>query len=512
MEEACVLIGLGLLQHQAVRDDLSTVSLTRAFRISASPDHSRQRIYAAEGLMYIARNVGDFDQALALNQEILDWHRTRGDAFELAGAYYARGQIERYRGNHQAALQQFEHARELRVMQNLTQNVAFADMRICGSHLELGNLAAARQHCESALRMFDAGQSPSTRKEAYGMIAAIYLREGQPATALSRLDAVLDRNGDDLLPARVPALFELRAQAHAALGHYREAMRDQATFLRLYKEQMQAERNLQSAVLRAHFETDRQMERNTILQQELALNGGRLRSMIYAAVAGGVILLLLVYLLAANRRQARQLARLADTDALTGLPNRRRTAELVQRMIERAAREGTAVTIAIIDIDHFKSINDRFGHATGDRVLREFARNARDSLREGDLIGRWGGEEFLAALPDTELDVASKVMERVRAKLDCMPDHADSPGLSIRVSVGLATSGQDGHGLDHIVAQADIALYQAKHAGRDTLRIAQQSYDAAPTSVRKALHGAGMSMTTGRFRRLAPDAELERAG
>jgi len=208
----------------------------------------------------------------------------------------------------------------------------------------------------------------------------------------------------------------------------------------------------------------------------------------------------------ANRRQARELARLADTDALTALPNRRRTAELVQRMIERAARNGTAVTIAIIDIDHFKSINDRFGHATGDRVLREFARNARESLREADLIGRWGGEEFLAAMPDTELDVASKVMERVRVKLDAMPDHADSPGLCIRVSVGLATSGQDSQGLDHIVAQADIALYQAKHAGRDTLRIAQQSYDAASTGVRKALQGAGMSMTTGRFSRLAAGA------
>jgi diguanylate cyclase (GGDEF)-like protein len=299
---------------------------------------------------------------------------------------------------------------------------------------------------------------------------------------------------------------------HAALGHYREAMRDQATFLRLYKEQQVAERNLQAAVLRAQFETDRQLERNTALQQALDLNGGRLRSMIYAAVAGGVILLLLVYLLAANRRQARQLARLADTDALTGLPNRRRTAELVQRLIERAARDGTAVTIAIIDIDHFKSINDRFGHATGDRVLGEFARIARESLRESDLIGRWGGEEFLAAMPDTELDVASKVMERVRTKLTAMPDHTDSPGLCIRASVGLATSGEGSNALDHIVAQADIALYQAKHAGRDTLRIAQQSYDAASTSVRKALHGAGLSMTTGRFRRLLPDAEMEQAG
>jgi diguanylate cyclase (GGDEF)-like protein len=469
--------------------------------------------------MYIARNVGDFEQALALNQEVLDWHQARADAFELAGAYYARGQIERYSGNHREALRNFEHARALQAAQGLTQNVAMADMRICGSHLELGNLAAARVHCDSALRMLDPAQSASPRKETLGLLAAIQLREGKPAAALSRLDAVLDRNGEDLLPARVPQLFELRSQAHAALGHYREAMRDQATFLRLYKDQLQSERNMQAAVLRAHLDADRQLERNALLQQELDLNDGRLRSMIYAAIAGGLILLLLVYLLVANRRQARELARLADTDALTGLPNRRRTAELVQQMIERAARQGTAVTIAIIDIDHFKSINDRFGHGTGDRVLREFARNVRQSLREDDLIGRWGGEEFLAAMPGTELDVASKVMERMRVKLDAMPEHADAPGLRIRVSVGLATSGKASHGLDDIIEQADIALYQAKHAGRDTLRIAQQSYEAASTGVRKALGGAGMSTTTGRFKRLVPasgtqadsEMELERA-
>jgi predicted signal transduction protein with EAL and GGDEF domain len=78
-----------------------------------------------------------------------------------------------------------------------------------------------------------------------------------------------------------------------------------------------------------------------------------------------------------------------------------------------------------------------------------------------------------------------------------MPEHADSPGLRIRVSVGLATCGKTGHGLDHIIEQADIALYQAKHAGRDTLRIAQQSYEAASTGVRKALRGAGMSRRVG---------------
>jgi diguanylate cyclase (GGDEF)-like protein len=131
------------------------------------------------------------------------------------------------------------------------------------------------------------------------------------------------------------------------------------------------------------------------------------------------------------------------------------------------------------------------------------------SLRETDLIGRWGGEEFLAAMPDTELDVASQVLERVRVKLNAMPEHAGSTGLGIRVSVGLASSGTGNRGLDEIVAQADIALYQAKHAGRDTMRVAQQSFDAASTSVREALHVAGMSITTGRFRRPATALPVE---
>lgn len=490
IQETCALIGLGLLQHQAVRDDLSTISLTRAYRLSATPERHRQRIHAAKGLMYIARNIGDFDQALSLNQEVLEWDRARGATFELASAYYARGQIERYREDHVAALRDFQASRELRASQDMPQNLAFTDLRMCGSHLALGQLAEARSHCDAALDKLDAAQSPSPRKEAMGLLAAIDLQEGRPGAALTRLEVALEQDGADILPVLVPRLFELRGQAHAALGHYRQAMRDQESFLRLYRSQQQADRNLQAAVLRAQFETDRQLERNAALSRELALNGVRLRGMVYAAIAGGAIMLLLAYLLVANRRQARELARLADTDALTGLPNRRRTAELIQQMLERAARDGTGITIAVIDIDHFKHINDRFGHATGDRVLQDFATAARQSLRDADLVGRWGGEEFLAAMPGATLDVASRIMRRLRTALADVQYPSVSADLAIRVSVGLASTGAPHRGLDEIVAEADAALYEAKHAGRDTLRIARQSFDSASTGVRRALHVA----------------------
>ena len=111
-----------------------------------------------------------------------------------------------------------------------------------------------------------------------------------------------------------------------------------------------------------------------------------------------VIVLLTAYILNANLRHRRQLLRLASQDSLTGLPNRRRTAELAKAALSATISAQQPVTVAIIDLEHFKAINDRYGHAAGDYVLREFARTSRESLRDSDILGRWGGEEFLLVM------------------------------------------------------------------------------------------------------------------
>ena len=169
------------------------------------------------------------------------------------------------------------------------------------------------------------------------------------------------------------------------------------------------------------------------------------------------------------RRQERQLDALARTDALTGLPNRREILERLGREIERGERAGHPVAVLMFDIDHFKQVNDTWGHAVGDRVLQAVAETAQDSLRRIDSCGRIGGEEFLVLLPETGEADAQAAAERLRAAIAQRPiTHAGQP-LRVTVSIGVAVRPLGGAPLDTdmLIHNADQALYIAKEAGRD---------------------------------------------
>jgi diguanylate cyclase (GGDEF)-like protein len=153
-------------------------------------------------------------------------------------------------------------------------------------------------------------------------------------------------------------------------------------------------------------------------------------------------------------------ASLAASDPLTGLPNRRRWDEEAARMVARAERTGEPLTIALLDLDRFKAYNDAHGHQAGDRMLKEAAAAWREQLRAGDLLARWGGEEFAVALPGATAEQAAPVLERLRA---ATPD-----GETTSAGAGSFTPGAS---LAELVERADQALYAAKAAGRDRLQL-----------------------------------------
>lgn len=162
-----------------------------------------------------------------------------------------------------------------------------------------------------------------------------------------------------------------------------------------------------------------------------------------------------------------ELDRISRTDMLTGLFNRRHLDEELTRRSRDSQRHGDPLCILLLDIDHFKSINDTFGHPAGDQVLRTFAEGVADSVRAGDIAGRWGGEEFLVILPRTELAGGLEVAERIRTVTATKPVLVDGHTVNITVSGGCAL------GLDAypsaIVQLADQCLYRAKQAGRNRI-------------------------------------------
>lgn len=166
--------------------------------------------------------------------------------------------------------------------------------------------------------------------------------------------------------------------------------------------------------------------------------------------------------------QRDSLGMLAMTDSLTGALNRRAVTEALQIEIDRCSRYGHDLALLMIDLDRFKTVNDTFGHAAGDEVLREFTRRATSVLRGSDVLGRCGGDEFMCILPETDAVSALQAAERIRRAMVSKPVEFESEKIEIGISVGLATFDpevpQSWHGL---FDQADRALYEAKSTGRN---------------------------------------------
>ncbi|MDQ3368619.1 MAG: sensor domain-containing diguanylate cyclase [Myxococcota bacterium] len=158
---------------------------------------------------------------------------------------------------------------------------------------------------------------------------------------------------------------------------------------------------------------------------------------------------------------------LAVRDGLTGLYNRRYILEQLDEAIQRSSARGERLTLALIDIDFFKKINDRLGHLAGDAVLRDFSQHLEHRLREADLVGRYGGEEFVIVLRGATLEAARRVLEQVRSALGDRPAQGELPRYTF--SAGLAALGPDGGTPTDLLAKADERLYEAKRGGRDRI-------------------------------------------
>jgi diguanylate cyclase (GGDEF)-like protein len=164
----------------------------------------------------------------------------------------------------------------------------------------------------------------------------------------------------------------------------------------------------------------------------------------------------------------RELERLTRQDGLTGLFNRNTFVELSSTELKRALRQGSATTILLFDLDHFKRINDTWGHPAGDAMLRHVAQTSVQSVRSTDLVGRLGGEEFIVLLPHTHADAGRRIAEKIRQRLEASPLQWKGETLHITASFGLSsTTAAEGRSFDHLYNEADKALYLAKQRGRN---------------------------------------------
>jgi len=172
-----------------------------------------------------------------------------------------------------------------------------------------------------------------------------------------------------------------------------------------------------------------------------------------------------------NANLLTEVGRLAITDDLTGIFNRRYFFEMAEKKFVRALKNKTPLSALLVDLDHFKKFNDTYGHVVGDQVLRASAQMMSSALRDSDIIGRYGGEEFSIILPDTNISAAIFVAERLLANVADVPIDTEAGKLSIQLSIGIAGMSKETPTLHSLIVRADQAMYIAKSAGRNRLAV-----------------------------------------
>jgi diguanylate cyclase (GGDEF)-like protein len=312
----------------------------------------------------------------------------------------------------------------------------------------------------------------------YKGLLALYRAQSLTATARASKAVKYLQDAEHYLqieanPRYLLLLYRAKGRAFAANGDGDTAYQWLNRYVELEQQQQQQAREQQSQLLKIQFDSARQQERNQQLAAEKQLMQKHVSTLQlaqrwqYAALSLIALLLVILFSFAVSlKRRNRKLHRLAMTDELTGIANRRRIMMQAEQERVKALDTAKPLSFLIVDLDHFKQVNDKYGHDVGDTVLQQMSLTVSAMLREQDHFGRTGGEEFLIVLPDTDSEAAFAIAERLRRAISDI-SFADTPGkMQVTCSIGLSQFRPD-EALNISLSRADDALYKAKTEGRN---------------------------------------------
>lgn len=422
------------------------------------------------------RRLGDHDKALEYYQQLLAEYRQDGKPRGVARVQNEIGQVYENQGRYNEALKQYRLA--IRLYQALNEGAIFH------LHLNAGSaLAMLGRHDEALAELAEA--RAQMNKDDAGSNALLNLVKamaqvglGQYEEALGSLELAESFYRRDEDNRRLAMVQDVRAQALAGKGDWRGAYEAAKAYHESDKRLFVQMRQRESARLRVEFDSARKEAENKRLLAERALNDQQVASLTTirywqrAALVLAVVMLLAVVVMAVRQfRRARRFRVLALTDELTKLPNRRSIQQFGNEAVTSARDGKKPASILVFDIDYFKRINDGYGHEIGDQVLVRVAQASQASLRGYDRVGRTGGEEFLAVLPETGLVQAIRAAERLRAAVAALVLSDLAPDLAVTISIGVAELKSADGDLRALTQRADDALYRAKANGRNRVEI-----------------------------------------
>ena len=345
--------------------------------------------------------------------------------------------------------------------------LAFANYRLGVLAGESGNWDEALSNLDNALpELTNAGDATMifNAQRARAKAFAHLERRRDSLEALARADAIRSKIDSFWMEA---TYLSSAAEVYAKLGDFDKAYRNQVLLRDAEQRNVTAAREKDAAEVQTRFEVKQKEAENSLLRARERESEARRVALILALVLLLFVLGGLGLFLYRQSQQNRRFSSLAMRDDLTGLPNRRSILEFARAKLRLSRVDDLRMCLALIDIDHFKTINDACGHAVGDAVLLSFAQTCAHQLRSNDRLGRYGGEEFLLIMPGSDLSQVPLVFTRLRDAIQQIHVPGLLPGHTLTFSMGVAEVEGPADDLDRLIKRADDALYRAKQGGRD---------------------------------------------
>lgn len=424
------------------------------------------------------RRIGDVDKAREYLRQNEIFAGRLGDWNQLASNLMQQGYLNEDLGRLDDALDVYRRVLAL-AKSNSSQ------YSLGGAHLAMAYPYLLKKQYRQALEMLDQAQAEFAAVGDLSNQDMIDLRRGQAHAGLGQHQRALgeyDRAAIAIARSGnlryLAMLYQARAASLEALGRDAAALADLKRYIALDERISRDQHDQQAQWLHYQFDSDRRDLENRRLVREKSLGERQVQTLLQArrwqwvALAlGGVLLLLLGALIMRQVARMQRLRELASTDALTGVANRRSIERQGADAIAHARRAGEGFTALTFDIDYFKRVNDGHGHLIGDQVLARIAHACQGALRQFDLLGRTGGEEFLVLLPNTHIEQAHPIAERLCAAVAAIDFSGIADGLAMTISVGMAELGADDADLKALMQRADNALYRAKAEGRNRIEV-----------------------------------------
>lgn len=425
------------------------------------------------GIATIFRKIGDYENALKYYLQIEVRHAKDQELDYHNYVQVMIGIVEEKLGNLEAALSRFTAAYQYWDSQEKIEVKAEVAVNLASVFIEMGNIPQAMVYLDEAEAVVKADNfaiySFMKLFRAKALLLSNQLDEAHLNIDAARIsfDSVSNLRGTE-------QLLELESKLFAKEQDYQRAFASLSQYVDINKQLNEQRTSSKTIAMRTQFnsqqveqENKHLVENQKLKQQEVEILEINKLQQLIIILMGSIILVILAVLTFKQSQKNRMLSILAMTDHLTQLPNRRQIYLKAQAFFNHARNHNSELSVISFDADHFKRINDTFGHETGDVALQTLAISAQELMRKSQIVGRTGGEEFLILLPDTNLAAAMRIATQLINNVKDADYRALPTGFTLTISAGVATLQASDRQLATLINRADDALYSAKNAGRN---------------------------------------------